>query len=145
MYLFLASALLAQGKDSLLFKSSRDSSAVKDTTSKKKYDVDTVIYSSASDSLIFYVDKKKMDLYGEAENCSTRKPILKVLRSLSTLKLSNIDAAGRTIRFFPGKFKGTPILVDKGETYDGITMKFNFKTSRGFISKAASKLEGAYL
>ena len=58
-------AILAQGRDSLLFKSPRDTSVVRDTTIKKNYDVDTVIYSSSSDSLIFYVDKKKMDLFGE--------------------------------------------------------------------------------
>ena len=49
-------AILAQGKDSLLFKPSGDTLAVKDTTAKKKIDVDTVIYSSASESLVFYVD-----------------------------------------------------------------------------------------
>jgi lipopolysaccharide assembly outer membrane protein LptD (OstA) len=135
-------ALLAQGKDSLLFKPHNDSSAVKDTTSKKKYDVDTVIYSSASDSLIFYVENKKMDLYGDGE-LQYKETNLKSSRIFVDFETSNIDAAGVPSDSFPGKFKGTPILVDKGETYDGVTMKFNFKTSRGFISKAASKMEGA--
>jgi len=35
--------------------------------------------------------------------------------------------------------------VDKGEAYDGITMKFNFKTSRGFISKGRIKARRSYL
>jgi|CZKP01.1.fsa_nt_gi lipopolysaccharide assembly outer membrane protein LptD (OstA) len=135
-------AILAQGKDSLLFKPSGDTLAVKDTTAKKKYDVDTVIYSSASDSLIFYVDKKKMDLYGDGE-LQYRETNLKSAKIFVDFETNNIDAAGVPSDSFPGKFKGTPVLVDKGETYDGITMKFNFKTSRGFISKVGSKLEGA--
>ena len=135
-------ALFAQGKDSLLFKPSGDTSVVRDTTAKKKYDVDTVIYSSASDSLIFYVDKKKMDLYGEGE-LQYKETNLKSAKIYVDFETNNIEAIGVPSDSFPGKFKGTPVLVDKGETYDGITMKFNFKTSRGFISKAGSKLEGA--
>ena len=136
-------ASLAQVRDSLLFKPPADTlKAVKDTTAKKRYDVDTVIYSSASDSLIFYVDKKKMDLYGDAE-LQYKETDLKSAKIYVDFESNNIDAAGVPSDSFPGKFKGTPVLVDKGETYDGITMRFNFKTSRGFISKAASKLEGA--
>jgi lipopolysaccharide assembly outer membrane protein LptD (OstA) len=135
-------AILAQGRDSLLFKSPGDTSAVRDTTRKKNYDVDTVIYSSASDSLIFYVDKKKMDLYGEGE-LKYKETDLKSAKIFVDFETNNIDAEGVPSDSFPGKFKGTPVLVDKGEPYDGITMRFNFKTSRGFISKAGSKLEGA--
>ena len=135
-------AILAQAKDSLLFKPSGNTLAVKDTTAKKKFDVDTVIYSSASDSLIFYVDKKKMDLYGEGE-LQYKETNLKSAKIYVDFETNNIDASGVPSDSFPGKFKGTPVLVDKGETYDGITMRFNFKTSRGFISKAGSKLEGA--
>lgn len=135
-------AILAQGKDSLLFKPSGNTLAVKDTTAKKKFDVDTVIYSNASDSLIFYVDKKKMDLYGGGE-LQYKETNLKSAKIYVDFETNNIDASGVPSDSFPGKFKGTPVLVDKGETYDGITMRFNFKTSRGFISKAGSKLEGA--
>jgi lipopolysaccharide assembly outer membrane protein LptD (OstA) len=137
-------ALFAQTNDSLLFKSPGDStiSAVRDTVVKKKYDVDTVIYSSASDSLIFYVDKKKMDLYGDGE-MEYQQTDLKSAKIFIDFQTNNIDASGVPSDSFPGKFKGTPVLVDKGEPYDGITMRFNFKTSRGFISKAGSKLEGA--
>jgi lipopolysaccharide assembly outer membrane protein LptD (OstA) len=139
----LGISLLAQTKDSLLFKSPGDSSLVRDSSVyKKRYDVDTVIYSTASDSLIFYVDKKKMDLYGEAEMLYQQTD-LKSAKIFVDFNTNNIDAAGVPSDSFPGKFKGTPVLVDKGEAYDGITMKFNFKTSRGFISKAGSKLEGA--
>ena len=125
-------AILAQGKDSLLFKPPGDSSAVKDTTEKKKFDVDTVIYSSAADSLIFYVEKKKMDLYGDGE-LQYKETNLKSAKIFVDFETNNIDASGVPSDSFPGKFKGTPVLVDKGEPYDGITMKFNFKTSRGFI------------
>ena len=135
-------AILAQGKDSLLFKPPADTLAVKDSTAHKKFDVDTVIYSSASDSLIFYVEKKKMDLYGDGE-LQYQETNLKSANIFISFETNNIEASGVPSDSFPGKFKGTPVLIDKGEHYDGTTMKFNFKTSRGFISKVGSKLEGA--
>ena len=52
--------------DSLQTPFIKDSLSVTDTTAKKTYDVDTVINTEASDSLIFYVKKKKMDIYGDA-------------------------------------------------------------------------------
>jgi hypothetical protein len=145
-FLFLVilfSALLpAQGRDTTLLKSPNDSLAVRDTLVKKKYDVDTVIYSSASDSLIFYVSKKKMDLFGDSQ-LQYRDTDLKSANIKIDFSTNDIDAEGVPSDSVPGKFKGNPILVDKGETYNGVKMKFNFKTSRGFLTSVGSKLEGA--
>ncbi len=139
----LFSALLpAQGRETTLLKTVDDTLAVRDTLIKKKYDVDTVIYSSASDSLIFYVSKKKMNLYGDSQ-LLYRDTDLKSATIKIDFSTNNIDAEGVPSDSGAGKLKGTPILVDKGETYNGVKMKFNFKTSRGFITSAGSKLEGA--
>jgi lipopolysaccharide assembly outer membrane protein LptD (OstA) len=141
--LLFSITLFAQGRDTLLFKLPNDTLAVKDTLIKKKYDVDTVIYSSASDSLIFFVEKRKMNLYGDGE-LQYRETNLKSANIVVDFETNNVDAQGVPSDSFPGKFKGTPILIDKGETYNGIRMKFNFKTNRGFISNAGSKMEGAF-
>ena len=143
LLVFLFSALIpAQGRDTTLLKMPNDSLAVRDTVVKKKFDVDTVIYSSANDSLIFYVSKKKMDLFGDSQ-LQYRDTDLKAANIKIDFSTNNIDAEGVQSDSTPGKLKGNPILVDKGETYNGVKMKFNFKTSRGFITNAGSKLEGA--
>jgi hypothetical protein len=141
--IILFSALLpAQGRDSTLLKTPNDSLAVRDTLAKKKFDVDTVIYSSASDSLIFYVAKKKMDLFGDSQ-LLYRDTDLKSATIKIDFATNNIDAEGVPSDSVPGKLKGNPVLVDKGETYNGVKMKFNFKTSRGMLTSVGSKLEGA--
>jgi len=141
--IILFSALLpAQGRDSTLLKTPNDSLAVRDTLAKKKFDVDTVIYSSASDSLIFYVTKKKMDLFGDSQ-LLYRDTDLKSANIKIDFATNNIEAEGVPSDSVPGKLKGNPVLVDKGETYNGVKMKFNFKTSRGMLTSVGSKLEGA--
>ena len=43
-------------------------SAITDSTQlQKKSDLDTVVYASGTDSLIFFVQEKKMSIYGEAK------------------------------------------------------------------------------
>ncbi|PIS44004.1 MAG: hypothetical protein COT22_12805, partial [Ignavibacteria bacterium CG08_land_8_20_14_0_20_37_9] len=44
----------------------QDSLALHDST-KKSTDIDSIIYSSAKDSIIFFLDQKKMHLYGSGD------------------------------------------------------------------------------
>ena len=113
-----------------------------DSVKTKPGDIDTVINASSSDSLVFVISEKEMYLYGSSE---------------IQYKQTNLTAANIKVDFETGgveaegvptdtseKFAGTPVLKDKGETYEGFRMKFNFKTQRGFIASAATQNEGAY-
>jgi lipopolysaccharide assembly outer membrane protein LptD (OstA) len=113
-----------------------------DTSKKKTYDVDSVIYSSSSDSLIFYVNKKKMDIYGNGE-LKYKQTDLRSAEIFVDFNTNNIEAFGVPSDSIPNKFVGTPVLNEGGEEYTGKRMTYNFKTLRGFISSAGTKTGGA--
>ena len=118
--------------------------AAPDTAAKKNTsDVDTVIYANSSDSLFFYINKKKMDLYGNS-NLKYKDTDLKSAEITVDFKTDNIYAEGVPNDSLPGTFKGTPVLSQGGEVYDGKSMIYNFKTTRGFITNAKTKSEGAF-
>jgi len=107
-------------------------------TVKKKSDIDSIIYSSSKDSLIFYVDKKKMDIFGTGylkyKDTELRSGIINV-----DFQTSNIEAYGRKSDTTEGKMDETPIMLDKGEEFKGNIMRYNFKTQRGYITYAQTK------
>ncbi len=136
----------ATKKDSLYQTAGKQDStsnpALADTSKKKGYDVDSVIYSSSSDSLIFFVNQKKMDIYGNGE-LKYKQTDLKSAKIFVDFNTNNIEAAGVLSDSLPNKMKGTPILNEGGEEYTGKSMIYNFKTLRGFISSAGTKSGGA--
>ncbi|MDP3149207.1 MAG: putative LPS assembly protein LptD [Ignavibacteria bacterium] len=124
--------------DSLLTKA--DSSFVVDST-KKSTDIDSIIYSSAKDSIIFFLDQKKMHLYGSGD-MHYKDTQLKSGKIIVDFETSNVES------FSLGKDSSNkeiepPVLVDKNEEYKGMRMRYNFKTSKGYITYAASEIEQA--
>ena len=128
--------------DSLQTPFLQDSLSVPDTLTKKSYDVDTVIYTDASDSLIFYVKKKKMNIYGDA-SIQYKETNLKSANIFVDFQSNNIDAEGVPSDTMPDKYNGTPVLKEGADVYNGFKMRYNFKTKRGFISAAGTESDGA--
>jgi len=128
---FLGDTLLANSQDSLLA----------DTT--KRYDVDTVIYANASDSLIFFISNKKMNIYGDA-SLQYKKTDLKSADIFVDFETSNIEAVGIPSDTAKEGFVKTPVLTEEGEVYEGVRMIYNFKNSQGFIASAGTETEGAF-
>jgi len=118
----------------------RDSLATADSLKKKSGDVDSVIYSSGTDSLIFFVNQKLMKVYGKAE-LKYKTTNLKSERIAIDFVTDNIDAVGLPDSLNK-KGKGYPVLMEGSEKYEGERMKYNFKTLRGFITLAGTKTEG---
>jgi len=146
--LYLPSKLFSQEKDTLLIipdtlrtLSQTDSLLAADTTAGKRYDVDTVIYASSSDSLIFRIKEKKMDIYGEG-NLQYKETDLKSANIFVDFQTSNIEAEGVPSDTTPGKYIKTPILSENGEVYEGVRMLYNFKSGQGFIASAGTESEG---
>jgi hypothetical protein len=136
-----ADTLITTDTTALPFFSEQDTTDA-DTIPARTYDVDTVIYANASDSLIFYVKKKKMDIYGEA-SMQYKETDLKSANIFVDFETNNIEAVGIPSDTLPGKFTGTPVLKEGQEVYEGFRMKYNFKTRRGFIASAGTESEGA--
>jgi lipopolysaccharide assembly outer membrane protein LptD (OstA) len=113
-----------------------------DTLEERTYDIDTVIYANASDSLIFYVNKKKMDIYGDA-SLIYKDMDLKSANIFVDFETNNLEAVGVPSDSLPDKFVKTPVLKEGADVYEGFRMKYNFKTRRGHIASAGTEQEGA--
>lgn len=124
--------------DSILFKS-QDSLDLKPS---RKFDVDTTIFASSQDSLIFFVKQKKMSIYGEGD-LKYKDTQIKSANIIINFEKNEIEATGVSNDTLPGKYIGKPVLSEKGETYEGVSMRYNFKSGRGYISMAGTEMEGA--
>ncbi len=141
---FLSGLVFGQVADSL--GTVVDSSAVvTDSVKSKSFDVDDVIYSSASDSLSFDIKNKKMFLYGSGD--------LKYKKTELTAGKINVDFSTNELEAFGIEEKSdstgprviqSPVLSEAGENYEGASLKYNFKTQRGFISVAKNKSDKSY-
>lgn len=103
----------------------------------RRYDVDAVIYASGSDSLIFFVKEKKMTIHGTSE-LKYKDTELKSANIFIDFETSNVEATGIEHDSIPNKLVETPVLNERGEVYEGIRMKYNFKTERGYITYAST-------
>lgn len=111
--------------------------------SKKKSDIDTVVYASGSDSLFFFVKEKKMSIYGEGK-INYRKSEIKSANIFLDFTKFEIEAMGVPSDSAATELVGTPVLSEAGEVYQGKRMKYNFKTGQGSLSAADTELEGAF-
>jgi lipopolysaccharide assembly outer membrane protein LptD (OstA) len=111
-------------------------------TLTRRYDVDTIIYASSTDSLIFYINKKQMELYGKGE-LKYKQTDLKSENIYVDFETSNIEAVGIPSDTARRGYIGSPVLVEGREKYEGVRMKYNFKTQQGHISAAGTEMEGA--
>ena len=143
--IFFCSTLFAQQKDSTSFKkNTADSLSTSDSTkSKKKYDVDATVFASASDSLIFDVQKKKMFVHGSGE-LKYKTTDLKSAKIFVDYNTNELEAFGAvdTSDTAKVKLKQSPRLIEGTETYEGERIKYNFKNQRGYISLAKNKENG---
>lgn len=108
--------------------------------------VDTVIYYTSEDSIVYSITDKRMMLFGNS-NIKYKLMELKSERieidwNTSILKATGIiDSTDST----QSKLIGTPIMVDAGEEYHGKELLYNFKTQKGKITLADTKSdEGIY-
>lgn len=130
--------------DSLNYEKN-DSFAVKsDSTSrfiKKKVDLDNVVEFSAKDSLTL-VGKNSAFMFGESKitygdiNLSANK-----IRMDMNDNVVHAEGVPDSI----GEITGTPIFKDNSGEYSSKTMKYNFKSKKGFISDVITQQGEGYL
>lgn len=116
---------------------------IADTLQKKSgARIDSEIIYNARDSMIYSIDMKKVYLFGEASVSYTDKE----------LKASYIEYdMGSSIVFAKGmpdstgEIAGRPVFVDGAMTFESQTLRYNFRTRRGYISEVITEQEGGYL
>ena len=145
-FIFITEITFSQQDDSLYIYADSiqtiDDSLQVDTPKGKTFDVDTTVYASSKDSLIFLVKDKKMLIYGNGE-ISYKTTEIKSANIFVDFNSNNIDAVGIPSDSVPGKFNGVPVLKEGAEVYEGQTMKYNFKSGKGLISLAKTEQEGS--
>ena len=110
-----------------------------------KSGVDTVVTYSASDSIIYSMSTRFMNMYGKGD-LKYRTVGLKAERvdvnwATATLMAEGVkDTSDTTGR----KFVGLPVLVDGGETYNGHRVAYNFRTQKGKITLGDTEIEQGY-
>lgn len=132
--------LFAQQNDSLKIKTD---SLIVEKPKGKTYDVDTTVFASSKDSLIFKVKEKKMQIYGEG-SINYKSTEIKSANIFIDFNSNEINAAGIPSDSIPDKLIGTPVLKEGSEVYDGKTIKYNFKTGRGLLSLVRTEMDGSY-
>ncbi|GAB1349586.1 hypothetical protein MASR1M107_18000 [Ignavibacteriales bacterium] len=106
--------------------------------SVRKSDIDTLIYASATDSILFFTKKKRMEIYNKGL-IKYRTSELKSGRIIVYFESSNVDAYGSFVDSAGYQIvKQRPELIDGKEKYNGEVMKYNFKTKRGYITFAST-------
>ena len=137
-YLLFADTLKPVSTDTSKIKHA--DSTVADSLKKKKSDVDSIIYSSGTDSLLFYVNNKMMKVYGTAE-LRYKTTNLKSENISVNFATNDIEAVG-VPDSVNKKGKGYPVLTEGSEKYEGERMRYNFKSLKGFITLAGTKSDG---
>lgn len=107
--------------------------------------VDTVVVYSASDSIIYSMRTRYMNLYGKSD-LKYRTIGLKAERVDVNWNTATLTAQGvRDTSDTTGtKTIGSPVLVDGGETYNGHRIGYNFRTQKGKITVGDTEIEQGY-
>ncbi len=151
-FLFLTAISFSQEADSILNNQnlpeqiSQQNSIVSDTAKKSgSFGVDAIIYATGTDSLIFDIKNKDMKIYGSGD-LKYKQTELKSHNINVDFETSQIQAFGYydSSDTATTRYKQTPVLSEAGETYEGNSLRYNFKTQRGFISLAKNSEESNY-
>ncbi|MBX2976070.1 MAG: LPS-assembly protein LptD [Ignavibacteriaceae bacterium] len=138
---YTPSFLWADSTASSVEQVSTDSTNVlTDSLAKTKSDIDSIIYSTATDSLIFDLNLKKMYIYGSG-HLRYKETNLTSGKIDVDFETSNVEAFGYGFDSTKNKELQTPVLNDKGEEYQGVRMRYNFKTTKGFITYASTETD----
>ena len=120
-----------------------DSLSIADSLKQKtSNDIDAIVYANAKDSLKFDVKNKEMYLFGKGD-IKYKETQLTSGNIKINFETSMLEAIGRvdTTDTLSTKLVETPVLVEASDTYEGKTIKYNFKTQQGFITYAKNNSE----
>nr|HPO56746.1 hypothetical protein [Ignavibacteriaceae bacterium] len=119
--LVLAGSISAQEATDTLLSATvmpGDSLTVMADSVEEKSDIDSVIYASSVDSIIFFINNKKMDIYRSGylkyKDTELKSGIINV-----DFGTSSIEAFGRESDTTEGKLDELPVMLDKGDEYKG--------------------------
>lgn len=108
---------------------------------REKVDLDAQVTFTSQDSMIL-VGKQMTYMYGEG-NVNYNDLKLNAAEIRLDLNTSEVYACGREDSI--GDLEGTPIFDQGGSSYESKTMRYNFKTEKGFITDVITQQGEGYL
>lgn len=108
---------------------------------KKKVDLDNIVNFKANDSLVL-IGKNHAYMYGSG-NINYGNISLSANKIRMDINTNIVDAEGMPDSI--GEISGTPIFKDKSGEYASKTMKYNFKTKKGYITDVVTQQGEGYL
>jgi hypothetical protein len=109
---------------------------------KKKGDIETTIKYSARDSIRMDVVKKIVYLYGDAK---INYGDISLKAGLISIDWHNSIMSAKPLVDSMGKRYGVPVFTEKTDTYEADSIKYNFKSKKGFISGIVTKQGEGYI
>ena len=117
---------------------------------KKKSGIDTSVVYSATDSIVYSYQKRLMEMYGKGD-VKYRTLGLKSERIDVNWNENELESYGVLDSAKVGKtdslkqlYRGTPVMVDGGETYEGWKIGYNFRSQKGRISLGETTMEQGF-
>jgi lipopolysaccharide assembly outer membrane protein LptD (OstA) len=149
-FLPVADSTVASGSMDSTAIARRDSLAAKDTLTKKSSGIDSVVTYTAADSLVYMYHDRTMDMFGKS-NVKYKTMGLDAERISIDYKISDMEAVGvfdtvKALRTdtLKQRYRGTPIMMDGGEKYEGWRIGYNFKSQKGRITLAETVMDQGY-
>jgi hypothetical protein len=138
----LLTNLFAQNEDILINENSQK--LISDTTvkiTKNKSGLDSIVYFSANDTIVFDIDSKVLRLRGNSKlrykSQFLESEVIELYFKESTLSAE--PATGQDNKQF-----GFPKFTDKSESFIGEKIRYNFKTNQGLITLAETEIGDGY-
>jgi len=134
--------------ESSLAQSPRNDSLLTDSTKipvKKQEDITAEVNYSADDSIIISMemDSRKVFLYG---NAIVKYQEIELVADYIEFDMITSEVFARGLpNDTSGIMEGLPVFTDASQIFNSQTMKYNFKTERGYIEAVKTKQEEGYL
>ena len=104
-------------------------------------DLTGAVTFSAKDSLLL-IGQNNAFLYGDG---NVEYETFKLNSAVIEMDLDSANVAATGMRDSLGRLSGTPIFSDKGDTYESESMRYNFKSERGYITNVITEQGEGYL
>jgi hypothetical protein len=117
--------------------------SIKEKIISKSTDINAEVLYTAKDSMTIGMQNRKVFLYGEG-SVKFQQIELTANYIEFDMALSQVYARG-TLNDTTKKMEGLPVFNDEGQTFNAHTIKYNFKTKKGFIEAVKTEQEGGYL
>ena len=105
-------------------------------------DITAVVDYDATDSLVFSLDGRTVEMYGGA-NITYEDIVLEADYIMYEMDNNLVIAHG--LPDSTGKIAGNPIFTDANNSFESKLLRYNFKTQKGYIEEVITEQEGGFL